>query len=156
MSPTTTATVTDSTATASPAPTGDPVASGDLDCGTITGEQVAKFVIWSQLFAQVRTVDGLQTMATLGYTSTDMAALLDQLDHLKGVEGEVYGTPDDALVLFRTANDTFGAIIAKGDAATDADFAPLDDLAPDATAWINAQASISTALNAACPDITLN
>ena len=85
-----------------------------------------------------------------------MTAILDQLDGLKGVEGEVYGKPDDALVVMRTANDTYATIIAKGDAATAADFAPLDALEPDVTGWIKAQGTITSALNKACPDLDLS
>jgi len=137
-----------------PADDGDSNATGDVDCSVFTKDQIVTWVIWTQLFAQVRSVDGLQTMSTLGYTPEDMAAMLDDLDQLKGHEGEVYGTPDDALVLFRTANDNYAAVIAKGDSATDADLAPLDDLAADPAAWISAQASVTDALNQACPDIS--
>jgi len=126
---------------------------GAIDCSSITKEDAATFAIYAQLFAQVRTVDALMGMNAVGYTPEQMAALLDTLDGLKGTEGEVYGKPDEALVVFRTANDTYAAIFAKGDSATDADFAPLNELEPDVAAWINAQASVLDALNQACPDL---
>ena len=135
---------------------GDAQAAGSIDCNAIDPTQMVQFIVWTQTFAQVRDVDGLQTMATLQYTPESMAAILDQLDGLKGVEGEVYGKPDDALVVMRTANDTYAAIIAKGDAATAADFAPLDALEPDVTGWIKAQGTITSALNTACPDLDLS
>lgn len=155
MGPTAPGVVTDSTA-AAPTTTADAQAGGAMDCASLTATEATQFIIWTQMFAQVRTVDGLQTMTALQYSPDAMSAILDKLDGLKGVEGEVYGKPDDALVVMRTANDTYAAIITKGDAATDADFAPLDDLAPDTAAWIKAQATITTALNAACPDLDLS
>ena len=152
--PTQAAPTIDATETAAPDSTAQ--AAGDMDCTSITGTEAAQFVIWTQLFAQVRSVDGLQTMATLQYTPEQMSAILDKLDGLKGVEGPVYGKPDDALVVMRTANDTYATIISKGDAATDADFAPITALEPDTASWIKAQAAISTALGAACPDLDLS
>ena len=135
---------------------GDAQAAGSIDCNAIDPTKMVQFIVWTQTFAQVRSVDGLQTMATLQYTPENMAAILDQLDGLKGVEGEVYGKPDDALVVMRTANDTYATIISKGDAATDADFAPLDALEPDVTGWIKAQGAITSALATACPDLDLS
>ena len=148
-----TATTPTSTTTAQ-ADDGDASAAGDVDCSVFSKDQIATWAIWTQLFAQVRTVDALQTLSTLGYTPEDMAAILDDLDQLKGHEGEVYGTPDEALVLFRTANDNYAAVIADGDSATDADLAPLNDLAADPAAWISAQASVTDALHQACPEIS--
>lgn len=143
------------TATAAPTVGTEPdaQAGGDFDCSTITQEDVATFAVWSQLFAQVRNPDAMTGMTTLGYDPAQMEAYLDDLDALKGTEGEVYGTPDEALVVFRTANDTYAAIIAKGEGATEADFAPLNETYPDAQAWIQGQASIFDALNQACPDL---
>jgi hypothetical protein len=151
------ATITDSptvpASTSSADAGGDNQAAGDVDCSVFAAADIAKFAVWTQLFAQVRTVDALQSMSTLGYTPEAMGAILDDLDQLKGHSGEVFGTPDDALVVFRSANDTYAAIIAKGEAATDADFAPLDALEPDVASWINAQATVTDALNQACPDL---
>ena len=143
-------------ATAAPSATAGAQAAGDFDCTSIAGPQMVQFIVWTQLFAQVRTVDGLQTMSSLQYDPQAMSATLDLVDGLKGVKGPIYGTPDNALVLMRSANDTYAAIIKKGDAATDADFAPLNGLAKDTTDWINAQAAITTALNTACPDLKLS
>jgi len=140
-------------ATTEPAGDGDTQASGSVDCANITEEEVAEFAIRAQLFAQVRTVDAMMGMEAVGYDPADMAAFLDKLNGLEGVEGEVYGKPDEGLVVFRAGNDTYAAIVAKGDSATDADFAPLDELEPDIPSWINAQASILDALTQACPDL---
>lgn len=145
-----------STATTEPAPDSsepDVQAGGSIDCSSLTPEDVATFAVWTQLFAQVRTPDAMVGMTGMGYDPAQMAAYLDVLDGLKGTEGEVYGKPDEALVVFRTANDTYAAIVEKGDAATEADFAPLNETYPDAQAWIQAQASIFDALNQACPDL---
>ena len=154
MGPTDAGTTTDNTATAGATPNAQ--AAGDFDCDSIDPTQTVQFIVWTQMFAQVRDVDGLQTMGTLQYSPETMGAILDKLDGLKGVEGEVYGKPDDALVMMRTANDTYATIIQKGDAATAADFAPLDALEPDITAWIEAQGAIMSALNTACPDLDLS
>ncbi len=154
MGPTGAGSTTENTATAGA--NGDAQAAGDINCDAIDPTQMVQFIVWTQTFAQVRDVDGLQTMSTLQYTPETMTAILNQLDGLKGVEGEVYGKPDDALVVMRTANDTYAAIIAKGDSATAADFAPLDALEPDVTSWIKAQGAIMSALNAACPDLDLS
>jgi len=142
-----------STASAEPGATTDDDVQATGDCSSITEEEVATFAIMAQMFAQVRTVDAMQGMTALGYTPEDMAALLDKFEVAKGVEGEVYGKPDAALVVFRSANDTYAAVVAKGESATDADFAPLNDLEPDVASWIKAQASILDALNQACPDL---
>ena len=156
MGPTDPGTVVETSPTSTPADTGGGQAAGDFDCDALTPEQAVQFIVWTQMFAQVRTVDGLQTMAALQYTPEAMAATLDLLDGLKGVKGEVYGTPDDALVVMRSANDAYAAIIKKGDAATDADFAVIAALEPDTASWITAQATITTALNTACPDLDLS
>jgi hypothetical protein len=145
---------TETTVDAGPTAAGEePQASGTVDCANLTEEDVATVAVWSQLFAQVRTPDAMEGMEALGYDPAQMEAYLDELDGLKGTEGEVYGTPDEALVVFRTANDTYAAIIAKGDAATEADFASLNEAYPDAQAWIQAQATIFDALNQACPEL---
>src|SRR6188474_1911537 len=141
----------DDTATAAAPSTTEPTddstepdvqAGGAIDCESLSPEDVATFAIWTQMFTQVRSVDAIQGMTTVGYTPEQMDAYLDTLDGLKGTEGEVYGTPDEALVVFRTANDTYAAIIDKGDAASEADFTPLNEVYPDAQSWIQAQASI--------------
>jgi hypothetical protein len=126
---------------------------GSLDCSILSKEDVATFAVWAQLFAQVRTPSAMQGMTALGYDPAKMEAYLDALDALKGTQGEVYGTPDEALVVFRSANDTYAAVIAKGDSATDADFASLNEVYPDVQSWIQGQASIFDALNQACPDL---
>jgi hypothetical protein len=132
---------------------GDGQAAGDVDCSKFSKEDVAKFAIWAQLFAQVRTADALKSMTITGYSPEEMAALLDSLDQLKGHEGEVYGKPNDALVVFRKGNDIYAAAIAKGDSATDEDLAGLDDLEPDVQSWIKAQASVLATLDSVCPDL---
>jgi len=154
--PTSQGTQADNTAQSQPtssAPGGDAQAAGDVDCSQFTKEDAATFAIWAQLFAQVRDKDAMQSMTMMGYKPEDMAAMLDKFDQLKGHEGEVYGKPDDALVIFRSANDVYAAAIAKGDAATAADFAPLNDLEPDVQSWINSQAAILVTLGAVCPDL---
>ncbi|MCR6712125.1 MAG: hypothetical protein NVV57_05255 [Demequina sp.] len=128
-------------------------AAGDVDCSQFTEEDAAKFAIWAQFFAQVRNKDGLQFMTSSGYSPDAMNTLLGKLDQLKGHEGEVYGKPDEALVIFHNANDVYAAVFAKGDSATDADFAPLNDLEPDVQSWINSQAAILVTLGAVCPDL---
>jgi len=139
-------------------PTAQPPADNDaqagaVDCSSLTSEDAATFIMYGQLLGQIRSVSDLQSMAITGYTPEAMGAVLDKLEGLKGVEGEATGTPDEALVAFRTANDTFAAIIAKGAGATDADFAPVTELWPSNDAWITDQAAISGAINAACPDL---
>lgn len=154
MGPTAPATTVNATKSAQPTTTAQ--AAGDMNCTSLTSAEAVQFIVWTQMFAQVRTVDGLQTMTQLQYTPEAMDAILDKLDGLKGVEGEVYGKPDDALVVMRTANATYATVISKGDAATDADFAPIAALEPDTTSWITAQAAITSALNTACPDLDLS
>ena len=142
-----------STTSPEPGATADGDVQATGDCSGITEEEVATFAIMAQMFAQVRTVDAMQGMTALGYSPEAMDAILAKFEVAKGVEGEVYGKPDAALVVFNSANDTYAAVVAKGEGATDADFAPLDDLEPDVASWINAQASILDALNQACPDL---
>lgn len=140
------------TPTADPGDGGD-AAAGDVDCSVFETDGVTTFIIWTQMFMQIREVDGLQTLSVLGYTPGAMSDMLDDLDQLKGIEGEVPGTPDEALANVRAANDIVAAAMAKGDAATDADLAGLDAIYPDADSWVSAQASITDSLNAACPDL---
>jgi hypothetical protein len=145
-----------STVGAKPAPTSDASSgkgNGAVDCSQFTMDELTAFVMFTQLLGQMRSVSDLGIVSQLGYQSADVAAMLDKLDHLKGIKGEVYGTPDEGLAAFRSANDTVGAIIAKGDAAADADFAPLAAMWPSQDVWIQQQASITGALNVACPDL---
>jgi len=127
--------------------------AGAVDCSSLTSDDAATFIMYGQLLGQIRSVSDLQAMSVTGYTPEAMGAVLTKLDGLEGVQGEATGTPDEALAAFHTANDTFAAIIAKGDAATDADFAPIAELWPSNDDWITDQAAISGAIKAACPDL---
>ena len=142
------------TAVESPGETpGDSQASGDVDCSVFSKDELISFVMYTQFIGQVRDVGGLEVLSQMDYTPEEVERMLDNLDSLKGIDGGVYGTPDEALANFRAANDTFAEILSKGDAATDEDFAPVAALWASNDDWIKEQAAITGALNAACPDI---
>ena len=145
------------TPTATAAAAGDPGSSqgsGDVDCSVFSKDDLVAFVMYTQFLGQVRDAGGLEVLSQVGYTPEEVGRMLDNLDQLKGIESQVYGTPDEGLANFRTANDTFAEILAKGDGATDADFAPVAALWASNDDWIKEQAAITGALKVACPDIS--
>jgi len=123
------------------------------ECSAFSHDELISFVMFSQFLGQTRTVSALGTLSQLGYDPDTFAAMLDNLDQLKGVESVMYGTPDEGLANFRKANEIFGEILAKGEAASDADFAPVAQMWPSNDVWIKQQAAITGALNVVCPDL---
>ena len=64
-------------------------ASGDADCSVFSKDEVITWALYTQFLGQVRDVSGLGVLSQVGYTPEVYGAMLDELDQLKGIEGEL-------------------------------------------------------------------
>jgi hypothetical protein len=99
-----------------------PASGGSVDCSGITKDDLAKYLVYTQLLAQVKSADtvaSLKAKQFSDYTPEAMSAILAKLGVLAGHPAAGFGDPADSLAYFTKANDALAAMIAA-DAPTKA------------------------------------
>jgi len=99
-----------------------PAAGSSVDCSGITKDDLAKYLVYTQVLAQVRTADtvaALKAKQFSDYTPEAMSAILAKLAVLAGHPATGFGDPAESLAYFTKANSLVAAMIAA-DAPTQA------------------------------------
>jgi hypothetical protein len=150
------------TDTASAADEGDGAdAGGDAapaDCSALTSDELAKYLVYTQVLAQVTDQDQVQTLrdqSFTDYTPEAFAAILVKLHAvLDGHSSDVFGNPEESLDFYDQANDIVGRMIASPDPVPQALFDEYTTLVGgDPTAMISKQLPINATIDELCPNL---
>jgi hypothetical protein len=128
-------------------PSTEPSAGGGADCSSISKEDVADFIVGTQLLAQVRDKAGLEgiTSGTIGrYTPEAYGAILAKMSFLTGAAA-------DGLATLVAANEAVKKL-ASG-SPTQADFDAYQQQTGGVTGLIKAQVAVNIGLAQACPSL---
>ena len=129
---------------------------GDLDCGSITKDDVGKFVVYTQVLAQAGSADTVRSLrsgAIVDYTPEAMGTVLEHLQVLAGHPGPGQADPAEALAYFTTANDLVAEMLASGGDPTQAQLDAYNAAIVDVQTALKNQFSINLALGLNCSDL---
>lgn len=127
-------------------------AGGSVDCSGITKDDAAKFLVWTQVLAQVTSPDNVAAIKAKqisDYTPEAMTALLGRLAVLKGHPAAGLADPADSLDFFAKANDLVAAMVAA-DAPTSAQLAEYATATGGVAGVIGKQLPVNAALGQYC------
>jgi hypothetical protein len=92
-----------------------PANAGSVDCSGITKDDLAKFLVYTQVMAQATSADtvaAIKAKQISDYTPAAMSAILAKLGVLAGHPAPGFADPADSLAYFAKANDLLAAMIA--------------------------------------------
>ena len=129
-------------------------ASGSVDCAGLTKEDLAAYLVDTQLMAQVRDQASVQALRdhSLGdYTPEKFAAILAKLQVLRGHPAAGFGDPAGSLDYYKQANDLLGQILATTGDVPQGLLDEYRSAVGDTSAVIAKQLPINAALSEYCP-----
>jgi len=137
---------------------GDAGAAGAADCSVLTPDDVAKYVVYTQVLSQVNDqaqVQVLRDRSFTDYTPEAFAAILVKLHTvLDGHSSDIFGDPQESLDFYEQANEIVGHMIAAPDPVPQDLFDEYTALTGgDPTALIGKQLPINGTLDELCPDL---
>ena len=134
----------------SPAPAG-----GAVDCSAITKDDLAKFLVYTQILAQIRTPDTLTAIkekSITDYTPESFAAILAKLQVLAGHPAAGMGDPGAALDFYAKANDSAKALLDSA-SVTQAQLDAYQAQVGGVASILSKQVAINAAIGESCPKI---
>jgi len=139
----------------------DTAAGGDAeaaDCSALTSDEVASYLVYTQVLSQVTDQAQVQTLrdrSFTDYTPAAFAAILVKMHAvLDGHSSDVFGDPKESLDFYDQANDIVGRMIASPDPVPQALFDEYTQLTGgDPTAMISKQLPVNATLDELCPDL---
>lgn len=148
---------TDATVTSATDP-GDGSDAGAADCSALTSDDLAKYLVYTQVLAQVTDQDQVQTLrdqSFTDYTPEAFAAILVKLHAvLDGHSSDIFGDPQESLDFYDQANDIVGRMIASPDPVPQELFDEYTALTGgDASAMISKQLPVNATIDELCPDL---
>ena len=129
-------------------------AEGDVDCGSLSREDLASYLVYTQVLAQVRdqsTVQALRDHSFSDYTPEKFAAILAELQVLAGHPAVGFGDPADSLAYFTKANDILAGILAMSGDVPQASLDEYTSAIGDVGTAISKQLPINAAISVYCP-----
>lgn len=138
----------------SPAPTKGN-GGGAVDCSALTKDDLAAYLVDTQLLGQVRDQTSVQALRdhTLGsYDPSAFAAILTKLQVLAGHSAAGFGDPADSIAFFTKANDIVGRMVASTGDVPQSLFDEYTAAVGNASAVISKQLPINAALSEYCPN----
>jgi hypothetical protein len=131
---------------------------GAADCSVLTPDDVAKYIVYTQVLSQVTDqaqVQVLRDQSFTDYTPQAFAAILVKLHTvLDGHSSDVFGDPQESLDFYDHANEIVGRMIASPDPVPQDLFDEYNALSGgDPTAMISKQLPINGTLDELCPDL---
>jgi hypothetical protein len=141
-----------------PATTAGGADAGTADCSALTPDDLARYVVYTQVLAQVTDqgqVQVLRDQSFTDYTPEAFAALLVKLHAvLDGQSSDTFGDPQESLDFYDQANEIVGRMIASSDPVPQELFDEYNALTGgDPTAMISKQLPINATLSELCPDL---
>jgi hypothetical protein len=130
--------------------------TGDVDCSALTQDDVAKFVVYTQLLAQAGSADSidlLRTGAATDFTAEGMATVLDHLRVLEGHPGPGQPDPKAAIDYFARANELVGQMVAASGAPTQAQLDAYEAAIVDVPTALKNQLAINLSLGTSCTNL---
>jgi len=135
----------------SPAPAG-----GAVDCSALTKDDLAKFLVYTQILAQIRTPDTLTAIkekSITDYTPESFAAILAKLQVLAGHPAAGMGDPGAALDFYAKANDSVKALLDSA-SVTQAQLDAYQAQVGGVSSILGKQVAINAAIGESCPKIS--
>jgi hypothetical protein len=130
--------------------------TGDVDCSALTKDDVAKFVVYTQLLAQAGSADSIDLLRKGGvtdYTPEGMATVLDHMGVLKGHPGPGQPDPAAAIDYFAQANELVGQMVAASGAPTQAQLDAYTAAIVDVPTALKNQLAINLSLGTSCTNL---
>lgn len=138
---------TGTSATPADSGTSTPSPDGGAGCGTLTKQDLATFIVGTQLLAQVRdkaTLEGI-TSGTIGsYSPDQLAAILAKMSFLTGDAA-------DGLAAITSANDAVKGLAAGSPSQADLD--AYQQKIGGVAGLLKAQLAVNLGLVKACPNL---
>jgi len=143
-------------ASAASAAASEAPATGTVDCGTLTKDDMGTWIVDTQLLIGAgRSKDGvasLKSQQVSDYTPDKFAAILAKLDVLKGHGAVGFDDPTASLDFFAHLNDLMGTMLAGSD-VTQAQLDEYSAAVGDTASAIGKQLPINAALSQYCPKV---
>jgi hypothetical protein len=144
---TTSAPAPGSTASSTPAGSSSTPASGSGDCSALTKDDMAKYLVYTQIVAQVRDasmIDTIKSGTLTDYTPDKLDAILAKMSFLQG-DGAA------AVQFFQKADASVATMISG--TPTAADFAAYQTQTGGIAGVLKQQLAINLAVGTACPNL---
>ena len=132
-----------------------PAAGGTVDCSALTKDDLAKFLVYTQVLAQIRTPDTLAAIkakSMTDYTPESLAAILDKLQVLAGHPAPGMGDPGAAVDFYVEANDSVKAMLDSA-SVTQAQLDAYQAQVGGVASILGKQVAINAAIGTNCPKI---
>ena len=132
-----------------------PAAGGTVDCSALTKDDLAKFLVYTQVLAQIRTPDTLAAIkakSMTDYTPESLAAILDKLQVLAGHPAPGMGDPGAAVDFYVKANDSVKAMLDSA-TVTQAQLDAYQAQVGGVASILGKQVAINAAIGTNCPKI---
>ena len=132
-----------------------PAAGGTVDCSALTKDDLAKFLVYTQVLAQIRTPDTLAAIkakSMTDYTPESLAAILDKLQVLAGHPAPGMGDPGAAVDFYVEANDSVKAMLDSA-TVTQAQLDAYQAQVGGVASILGKQVAINAAIGTNCPKI---
>ena len=132
-----------------------PAAGGAVDCSAITKDDLAKFLVYTQILAQIRTPDtvaAIKSKSITDYTPESFAAILAKLQVLAGHPAAGMGDPGAALDFYAKANDSAKALLDSA-SVTQAQLDAYQAQVGGVASILSKQVAINAAIGESCPRI---
>lgn len=130
-------------------------AGGAVDCSALTKDDLAKFLVYTQVLAQIRTPDTLAAIkakSMTDYTPESLAAILDKLQVLAGHPAPGMGDPGAAVDFYVKANDSVKAMLDSA-SVTQAQLDAYQAQVGGVASILGKQVAINAAIGTDCPKI---
>ena len=131
-------------------------AGGAVDCSAITKDDLAKFLVYTQILAQIRTPDtvaAIKSKTITDYTPESFAAILAKLQVLAGHPAAGMGDPAAALEFYSKANDSAKALLDSA-SVTQAQLDAYQAQVGGVASILSKQVAINAAIGESCPKIS--
>jgi hypothetical protein len=131
-------------------------AGGAVDCSAITKDDLAKFLVYTQILAQISTPDtvaAIKSKSITDYTPESFAAILAKLQVLAGHPAPGMGDPAAALEFYGKANDSAKALLDSA-SVTQAQLDAYQAQVGGVASILGKQVAINAAIGENCPKIS--
>jgi hypothetical protein len=136
-----------SSAASTPSDSGSTPASGSGDCSALTKDDMAKYIVYTQIVAQVRDagmIDTIKSGTLTDYTPDKLDAILAKMSFLQG-DGAT------AVQFFQKADASIAAMLSG--TPTAADFAAYQKQTGGIAGVLKQQLAINLAIGTTCPNL---
>ncbi len=138
-------------------PGNSPSVNNAVGCGSLTKDDLAKYIVYTQVLAQVRDVPSAKAVKArtfTDYTPAAFATILDHLSVLGGRPAQGFDDPAASLAYYKNANEILSRIV---DTTGDIPQSLIDEYKTaivNTSTAIQKQLPINAAVSVHCPNLS--